>query len=156
MVQKKDSDVGKLHHSHAHGWPCIFDAVIFYSSRTRVHNAMPRQRTGAAFVGFFEIRIFRPINKHEPIQTQVTFQAMCQPRYLPPLSKVLTQMWTYDTNLTRQNKVDQAEPWSSDYGRRLVFQRSWVRIPALYTGWSQHFFAYICCKNCSVCLKSRK
>ena len=28
------------------------------------------------------------------------------------------------------------EPWSSDYGRRLTFQRSWVRIPAPYTGWT--------------------
>ena len=25
-------------------------------------------------------------------------------------------------------------PWSSGYGRRLMFRRSWVRIPALYTG----------------------
>ena len=28
------------------------------------------------------------------------------------------------------------EPWSSGYGKRLMFQRSWVRIPALYTGWT--------------------
>ena len=28
------------------------------------------------------------------------------------------------------------EPWSSGYGRRLIFQRSWVWIPALYTGWT--------------------
>ena len=26
------------------------------------------------------------------------------------------------------------EPWSSGYGWRLMFERSWVRIPALYTG----------------------
>ena len=26
------------------------------------------------------------------------------------------------------------EPWSSGYGRRLMFVRSWVQIPALYTG----------------------
>ena len=43
------------------------------------------------------------------------------------------------------------EPWSSGYGRRLVFKRSWVRIPALYTGWT--FFTFIYCKNCIVCLK---
>ena len=40
------------------------------------------------------------------------------------------------------------EPWSSDYGRRLIIERSWVRIPALYTGWTRHFFTLICCKNC--------
>ena len=27
------------------------------------------------------------------------------------------------------------EPWSSGYGRRLSFWRSWVRISVLYTGW---------------------
>ena len=36
------------------------------------------------------------------------------------------------------------EPWSSDYGRRLTFWRSWVRIPVPYTGWT--FFTLICCK----------
>ena len=44
------------------------------------------------------------------------------------------------------------EPWSSGYGKRLTFQRSWVRIPAPYTGWT--FFTY--CKNCNVCLKRPK
>ena len=39
------------------------------------------------------------------------------------------------------------EPWSSGYGRRLMFRRSWVRIPAAYTGWSWHFFTLICCKK---------
>ena len=37
------------------------------------------------------------------------------------------------------------KPWSSGYGKRLTFRRSWVRIPAPYTGWA--FFTYICCKN---------
>ena len=46
------------------------------------------------------------------------------------------------------------EPWSSGFGRRLISWRSWVQIPAQYTGWT--FFTYICCKNCSVCLKRRK
>ena len=44
--------------------------------------------------------------------------------------------------------------WSSGYGRRLMFQRSWVQIPAPYTGWT--FFTFICCKNCIVCLKRPK
>ena len=35
------------------------------------------------------------------------------------------------------------EPWSSGYGRRLVFQRSSVRIPALYTGWTHLFVVKI-------------
>ena len=43
------------------------------------------------------------------------------------------------------------EPWSSGFGKRLTFQRLWVRIPAPYTGWT--FFTYICCKICIVCLK---
>ena len=45
-------------------------------------------------------------------------------------------------------------PWSSGYGRRLTIQRSWVWIPAPYTGWTWHFFTLICCKNCNnVCLR---
>ena len=33
------------------------------------------------------------------------------------------------------------EPWSSGYGRRLMFPRSGVQIPALYTGWTfSHIF----------------
>ena len=49
------------------------------------------------------------------------------------------------------------ETWSSGYGRRLTIQRSWVRIPAPYTGWTWHFFTLICCKNCNnVCLKRPK
>ena len=47
------------------------------------------------------------------------------------------------------------EPWSSGYGRRLMFQRSWVQIPAPYTGWT-FFHIHICCKICNVRLKSRK
>ena len=33
-------------------------------------------------------------------------------------------------------------PWSSGYGRRLMFQRSWVQIPVPYTGWTvfSHLF----------------
>ena len=50
-------------------------------------------------------------------------------------------------------KIDR-EPWSIGYGRRLISWRLWVRISALYTGWT--FFTYICCKNCKVCLKSWK
>ena len=47
------------------------------------------------------------------------------------------------------------EPWSSGYGRRLMFQRLWVWIPALCTGWS-FFHIPICCKICNVCLKRQK
>ena len=46
------------------------------------------------------------------------------------------------------------ETWSSGYGRRLMFQRSRVRIPAPYIGWT--FSIFICCKNNNVYLKKRK
>ena len=43
-------------------------------------------------------------------------------------------------NITKLRKVDvglyEREPWSSGYRRRLMFQRSWVRILAPYTGWT--------------------
>ena len=37
-----------------------------------------------------------------------------------------------------------------------MFWRSWVRILALYTGWTWQFFTLICCNNCIVCLKRPK
>ena len=40
-----------------------------------------------------------------------------------------------------KNITNGREPWSSDYGRRLMFWRSWVWIPALHTGWT--FFTFI-------------
>ena len=45
------------------------------------------------------------------------------------------------------------EPWSSLYGWRLTFERSWVRIPVLYTGWT--FLILISC-NKQLCLKRPK
>ena len=38
------------------------------------------------------------------------------------------------------------EPWSSGYGKRLTFQRSWVRILAPDTGWTWHFSYWIVVK----------
>ena len=46
------------------------------------------------------------------------------------------------------------EPWSSGFGKRLMFQRSWVWFLALNTGWT--FFTFIFCKNCKACLKRPK
>ena len=46
------------------------------------------------------------------------------------------------------------EPWSSGYGRQLMFERSWVQISAPNTWWT--FFLLMCCKNCVVCLKRPK
>ena len=54
------------------------------------------------------------------------------------------------------NPYIQWEPWSCGYGRRLMFQRSWVRILVPYTGCTWHFFTLIGCKNCIVCLKRPK
>ena len=39
------------------------------------------------------------------------------------------------------------QPWSSGNGWWLMFEWSWVRIPA--TGWT--FFTLVCCKNLIVC-----
>ena len=38
------------------------------------------------------------------------------------------------------------EPWSSGYGIWHIFKRSWVQIPAPYTGWN--FLTLIFCKKC--------
>ena len=54
-----------------------------------------------------------------------------------------------------QRSLQGREPRSSGYGRKLMFRRSWVWIPALYTEWT-FFHILICCKNCNVCLRRRK
>ena len=35
------------------------------------------------------------------------------------------------------------EPWSTSYGRRLVFQKLWVQIPAHYAGWTFSHFVVV-------------
>ena len=37
------------------------------------------------------------------------------------------------------NVMWELKPWCSCYTRRLMFKRSWVRIPVPYTGWTCHF-----------------
>ena len=56
---------------------------------------------------------------------------------------------------TNQKHMQGRDPWSSGYGRRLMFQRLWIRIPAPYTG-RTFFHKPICCKICNVCLKKTK
>ena len=41
--------------------------------------------------------------------------------------------------------IKEWEPWSSIYGRSLMFWRSWFRILSLITGWT--FFTFICYKK---------
>ena len=46
------------------------------------------------------------------------------------------------------------EPWSSGYEWQLMLERSWVQIPAPYTGWT--FFTLFFLKICIVCFKRPK
>ena len=69
-------------------------------------------------------------------------------------SKLFSRWWD-PTNLI--NKFERGwEPWSSGYGRLLMYKRSWVRIPKPYTGWSLHFFTLICCKIVFLFEKTKK
>ena len=45
--------------------------------------------------------------------------------------------------IPQKNQSLGREPWSSGYGRRLMFERLWVRIPAPYTGWIDIFHIYL-------------
>ena len=57
-------------------------------------------------------------------------------RFTEPFSRVLLLVLCLKTNLDIGR-----EPWSSGYGRRLMFQRLGVQIPAPYTGWTfSHLF----------------
>ena len=65
-----------------------------------------------------------------------------------PLLLSCRVFWSdYNKRKTIQTiKEDGREPCSSGYGRRIMFQRSWVQIPTAYTG--RTIFTYICGKNC--------
>ena len=53
----------------------------------------------------------------------------------------------------RLKKNKGREPWSSGYGRRFMFHRLWVRIPAPYTEW---IFSHLFAAKLVLCLKRRK
>ena len=62
------------------------------------------------------------------------------------------RLWYLESDWVAKSSLFGRETWSSGYGRRLMFWRSWVQIPALYTGWT-----FILCKFCNdVCLKRPK
>ena len=83
--------------------------------------------------------------------------------FSPPLIQFIDQLYCYSLTTVNWNvdvivchltiKMLGGEPWSSGYGRRLKFQRSWVWIPAPYTGWTWHFSHWFVVKNCIICLK---
>ena len=55
---------------------------------------------------------------------------------LVPLGYALYHFLNHSTCQTKIWGLNGLEPWSSGYGRRLTFQRSWVRIPAPDIGWT--------------------
>ena len=75
------------------------------------------------------------------------FELTTRPKNWPRLSRRSTYTVLPINKLVR-------ELWSSGYGRRLMIWRSWVWIPALFTGWT--FFTFICCIYCDVSLKRKK
>ena len=54
------------------------------------------------------------------------------------------------SNGKQSNSILGRELWSSGYGRRLMFQRLWVRIPAPYTVWT--FFTYLFVEKFVICV----
>ena len=67
---------------------------------------------------------------------------------IPPLDTFLLRL------IDAKEADNGREPWSSGYGKRLTNQRSWVQIPAPYTGWT--FFTSFVVKICGVCFKRPK
>ena len=54
--------------------------------------------------------------------------------------------WTWKRTSKQTVSIHGRKSWSSGYGRRLMFLRSWVQILAPYTIWT-FFHICICCKN---------
>ena len=84
------------------------------------------------------------LNDQDPVLLIDPFAA-CQPKGSFTRGKKCIRFWQTVALPQKIEKVGR-EPWSSGYGKRLTFQRSRVRFPAPYTGWT--FFTFICCKNC--------
>ena len=72
-------------------------------------------------------------------------------------NRIICKLWSNSRELQTKSFLNGREPWSSGNGWRLMFKRLWVQIPAPHTGWTfEHLFTFICCKNCTVCLKRPK
>ena len=71
-----------------------------------------------------------------PLTTRPGLLPSCYARIFT--SSFLPSPWWHSPILRIWYKL---EPWSSGYGRRHMFQRSWVRILTLYTGWT-YFHIY--------------
>ena len=84
---------------------------------------------------FFSFQLCKSCNRGSPMTTT-----------LAPLMKV-NDSCIIKTNFPKLSCV---------YWRRLMFERSWVWIPATCTWWTWHIFTMICCKNCIVWLKRPK
>ena len=85
------------------------------------------------------------------LQLKLTLTNLRQPISSSPAAVIGSQSFDNPEKVIKHMKQGR-EPWSSGYGKRLTFRRSWVRILEPYTGWT--FFTY--CKNCNVCLKRPK
>ena len=83
---------------------------------------------------------------------------LVRPKKLNKKSLLLNSLFftTFKTNCSIKTKKIGQEPWSSDYGRWIMFERWWVRIPSPYTAWTMHFSHWFVVKNCIVYLKRPK
>ena len=69
---------------------------------------------------------------------------------IPLAPQLAPQRTMRDQSLSSRIKLSM--PWSSGYGKRLMFQRLWVRIQALYTGWTWHFSHIFVVKIVMMCV----
>ena len=103
-------------------------------------------------------RTSRQVHEQQPTLEKVKEGIFISPPFWKQLILHFSLGWPFGAKnlvdfFTNKNYAGR-EPWSSGYGRRLMLQRSWLRIPAPNTG--RTFFTFIFCKNCNVCLKKTK
>ena len=89
------------------------------------------------------------INKWKEFLTEIHWRSPHPVKIWTPVRRSMGQML--------QNLFDvEREPWSSGYGRRLMFQSLWVRILAPYTGWAWHFSHLFVVIIVSMCVWKRE
>ena len=127
-----------------------------FLTKTTFYNALLISKISSSLYVSWQAEIFNPTCMALPTQKLLASKHATPDIFFqigPSVQKLFiilcyTDEWTHKLHTWR-------EPWSSSYGWRFMFERSWVWIPAPNTGWI-HFFTLIC-KNCiDVCLKRPK
>ena len=153
----KQQQITFLSLSISQNMPPLSLSKFIYLFLNSIRRVIPNLRNFETFFGFRLFVDFPKLGRRRRIRNSGFFVLAFQDtggsfqRHF--VSQVLISHKRLSTSVicSQKHKDTGREPWSSGNGRRLMFERSWVRIPAPFTWWT--FFTFIWCTNCIVSLK---